>query len=367
MALFYKAPIDNLPYEVIREIFINCVSTYPFRRPNARLEPMLLTQICSSWRSIALDSPILWTHLYFCLAIAESDFGTWIIPKKQVELLRWWKGNHGSMMPHLYFEAEVKHPDVTQEYLLIEDSWDFILAYISSATYLYMDKFYWSEIEDHINDGGDEIIFPRLPNWVTLIHSFPKLQWGHFHLHGMYGPVDNISPSKRTLLDLTDIFITFNGYDAIYELCTILKSTPNITTLILGPKFHYLETPYYESLFHSKIVTKPIWEIATQLIYLQLEIDLFSFGGKYASKEALDIFIKNAFLSNTGWLLLKNPMCPIQKISIVDHGLLSLFNGPPGYALASLHDLSSEIPNIRFDLTPNSPRRNADEAWKDWH
>ncbi|KAF9480390.1 hypothetical protein BDN70DRAFT_992735 [Pholiota conissans] len=469
MALSHKSPVNNLPYDVIREIFIHCVSTDPFREPRATLEPMLLTQICSSWRSIALESPTLWTHLYFCLMVAKSDIDqTEIIPKRQIELLRWWKGNHGSMMPHLYLEARVKHRDVTQEYLLLEDSWDFILTYVASAQYLCMAQFYWMQIEKRI-DNGDEITFPYLhtlvdlcncynPNviyrwhpeievmgritnlctsplrylflsthyyseytpfpsqwaalthlslqkmqlstaaWFTLIRSFPKLQWGNFHIEAPPWPVDNIDTSRCTLPELADMFITFNDRNndsfhvsflfaylhlpslrmlSIYaptyswrdirslaEIRIILKSTPAITTLVLGPDFLSLDQPHHVELFHPTNVVEPIWDIATQLIHLQLEINIFSYGMKYTPEEALDIFVKNTFLSNTGWLSLNNPMCPMRKISIVDNGLI---NGPPDYALASLRKLSGEIPNIRFELTSNSPRRNADEAWKDWN
>ncbi|KAF9480392.1 hypothetical protein BDN70DRAFT_616442 [Pholiota conissans] len=473
MALFHNAPIDNLPYDVIREIFVHCVSTDPFRQPRATLEPMLLTQICSSWRSIALDCPTLWNHLYFCLTIAKSEIDqTEIIPKRQIELLRWWKGNHGSMMPHLCLGAKIKHHDVTQEYLLLEDSWDFILAYVASAQYLCMDQFYWVQIGRRI-DNGDEIMFPyihtlvdlcncnnpdviyrchssievmgRIINqctsslrylflslhyfpentpfpgqwgalthlslreikispaaWFTLICSFPKLQWGNFHIWAsVLGSLDNIDTSRCTLRELADMFITFNDRNnhsfhisflfaylylpslrmlSIYapidswtdipslaEIRIILKSTPAITTLVLGPDFLSLDQPHHVELFHPMNVVEPIWDIATQLIHLQLEINIFSCGGKYTPEEALDIFIKNTFLSNTGWLSLKSPMCPIQKISIVDQGLLSLFDRPPDYALASLRKLSGEIPNIRFELTSNSPRWNAEEAWKDWH
>ncbi|KAF9480393.1 hypothetical protein BDN70DRAFT_992737 [Pholiota conissans] len=461
MPHFYKAPIDNLPYDVIREIFIHCVSTDPFREPRATLEPMLLTQICSSWRSIALESPTLWTHLYFCLTIAKIQMdGAEIIPKRQIDLLRWWKGNHNSLMPHLSLETQFRQYEETQEYLQVEESLDFILAYIASAQYISMERFYWIQIEKRM-DCGDKITFPHLhtvvdnpginyrwnpslalvdritkqchsslrylslsihyfpaipsqwaflthislqemqlspTRWFTLICSFPKLHWGNFHIEAPFGMVDNIDTSRCTLPELADIFITFDDRDndsfrisfifanlylpslrtlsiyaltkswkdirSVAELRTILKSTPAITTLILGPGFLSLHQPHRIEMIHSMNDVEPIWDIATQLIHLQLEINIFSYGMRYTPKETLDIFMKKAFLSNTGWLPLKNPMCPIQKISIVGGGLL---NKPLDYALASLSELSGEIPTIRFEFTSNSTRRNADEAWKYWH
>ncbi|KAF9480389.1 hypothetical protein BDN70DRAFT_616250 [Pholiota conissans] len=270
--------------------------------------------------------------------------------------------------------------------------------YPSSLRYLYLSTHYFPENNTipgqwasltHLSLRKMQLSPAR---WFTLIHSFPKLQWGNFRIEASSGPVDNIDTSKCTLPELAEIFIKFNNSDndsfrisfifanlylpslhtlsiytlteswrdirSVTEIRTILKSTPAITTLILGQGFLSLNQCHNIELLHLMNVVEPIWGIAVQLIHLQLEINLFSYGFKYAS---------STFLSNTGWLSLKNLMCPIQKISIVDHGLLSLSNRPPDYVLSRLRNLSSEIPNIRFEFTSNSPRWNAEEAWKYWH
>ncbi|KAF8177683.1 hypothetical protein BJ912DRAFT_810716, partial [Pholiota molesta] len=55
-------PIKQIPYDVLVEIFVHCLPKYPLRnrQPNTTVAPMLLCQVCSSWRMVALTSPTLW-------------------------------------------------------------------------------------------------------------------------------------------------------------------------------------------------------------------------------------------------------------------------------------------------------------------
>ncbi|KAJ7659266.1 hypothetical protein DFH06DRAFT_1472655 [Mycena polygramma] len=57
----YKYPVLTLPSELVSEILIHFLPTYPSRPPlRGHLSPTLLTQICSKWRQIALATPTLW-------------------------------------------------------------------------------------------------------------------------------------------------------------------------------------------------------------------------------------------------------------------------------------------------------------------
>ncbi|KAJ3808160.1 hypothetical protein F5876DRAFT_67511 [Lentinula aff. lateritia] len=58
----------KLPMEIISEIFLQClpeVDTLSFMRPEPHPDqaPLLLTQVCRSWRSIAIATPRLWSTL----------------------------------------------------------------------------------------------------------------------------------------------------------------------------------------------------------------------------------------------------------------------------------------------------------------
>ncbi|KAF7335390.1 F-box domain-containing protein [Mycena venus] len=57
----YKFPVLTLPNEIISEIFVHFLPTYPSCPPLCgSLSPSRLTQICRRWREIALATPALW-------------------------------------------------------------------------------------------------------------------------------------------------------------------------------------------------------------------------------------------------------------------------------------------------------------------
>ncbi|KAF8910610.1 hypothetical protein CPB84DRAFT_1231141 [Gymnopilus junonius] len=57
------APIRRLPPEVLTEIFRLCLPKEKFIRPSASHAPLLLTQVCSAWRTICISSATLWSSL----------------------------------------------------------------------------------------------------------------------------------------------------------------------------------------------------------------------------------------------------------------------------------------------------------------
>ena len=58
------APFRRLPTDVIGVIFSHCLATHRNPVMSASEAPILLTQICRDWRSIALSIPRLWSRLY---------------------------------------------------------------------------------------------------------------------------------------------------------------------------------------------------------------------------------------------------------------------------------------------------------------
>ncbi|KAH9477668.1 hypothetical protein JR316_0009894 [Psilocybe cubensis] len=61
------APIRRLPTDILREIFSHCLSSHRLPIISATEAPLLLTHICSSWRTIALSSPLLWSKIIISL------------------------------------------------------------------------------------------------------------------------------------------------------------------------------------------------------------------------------------------------------------------------------------------------------------
>ncbi|KAK6967085.1 F-box domain-containing protein [Favolaschia claudopus] len=59
-----SSPALNVPYELTSKIFLLCLPRNTRVRPNPRTAPLLLAQICSRWRVIALSLPELWNSLF---------------------------------------------------------------------------------------------------------------------------------------------------------------------------------------------------------------------------------------------------------------------------------------------------------------
>lgn len=78
------APVRRLPLELLSEIFVSlclilhvvneyslrrgwiklrCLGTHDFVLPNTRQAPILLTQVCKAWRTVALSTPKLWSSI----------------------------------------------------------------------------------------------------------------------------------------------------------------------------------------------------------------------------------------------------------------------------------------------------------------
>ncbi|KAJ7512684.1 hypothetical protein B0H11DRAFT_3754 [Mycena galericulata] len=58
------SPARRLPQDIIQEIFVACLPTHRNCVMSAREAPVLLGRICSSWRTISLSTPHLWTSLH---------------------------------------------------------------------------------------------------------------------------------------------------------------------------------------------------------------------------------------------------------------------------------------------------------------
>ncbi|KAJ7252094.1 hypothetical protein B0H12DRAFT_1185043, partial [Mycena haematopus] len=58
------SPLRRLPLDIIEEIFMACLPTHRNSVMSATEAPVLLGRICSSWRTISLSTPRLWSRLH---------------------------------------------------------------------------------------------------------------------------------------------------------------------------------------------------------------------------------------------------------------------------------------------------------------
>ncbi|KAF9471640.1 hypothetical protein BDN70DRAFT_938802 [Pholiota conissans] len=136
------SPIDKLPYDALREIFLHCVPTYPNVFDHIfETTPIILSHVCSSWRVVAHTSPRLWCYLSQTVA-ADNRNGQWMVPKQHVDLIRFWRSKHGTILPFIYMH--IRSPESFEvEQLVDENAFSFILEYLASAQYLDVNEIIW--------------------------------------------------------------------------------------------------------------------------------------------------------------------------------------------------------------------------------
>jgi len=91
---------DLLPTDILQEIFLSCLPISHDSIMTKKEAPVLLTQVCSSWRRIALNTPLLWASIHIPITftpLAEevgnasfSDAATDLRMTKRVSAVREW-------------------------------------------------------------------------------------------------------------------------------------------------------------------------------------------------------------------------------------------------------------------------------------
>ncbi|KAF9470170.1 hypothetical protein BDN70DRAFT_939967 [Pholiota conissans] len=227
-----KTAIGNIPYDVLREIFILCLPSSRYaltiRQPNPKLAPMLLCQVCSSWRIAALSSATLWSHLSFKLTlqpVALADIGyRWAVLRREISFLRRWRTLHGSIAPSLSFSIKVlvqcnQRPD---HQLLAEGTANFILDYLSTAQYLDVDVFFWQFICDRIEDGYP-IKFPNLHSLVRNQNASNLVDAVFQHSQMSIGNQPNLSPSALRRLCINGDVLLDKAFPAHWSMLTSIS------------------------------------------------------------------------------------------------------------------------------------------------
>ena len=74
------SPIRRLPKEILLEIFVHCLPKEHNAYMSSHEAPLLLGRICSSWRSISLSAPRLWTTIH--VPVPRTDRYPWEVISK---------------------------------------------------------------------------------------------------------------------------------------------------------------------------------------------------------------------------------------------------------------------------------------------
>ncbi|KAK7018871.1 hypothetical protein R3P38DRAFT_3319734 [Favolaschia claudopus] len=67
------SPIRRIPLDVLEQIFLACLPTHRNCVMSAQEAPVLLGRICSSWRTLSLSAPRLWSRLHIVLPPPDHE------------------------------------------------------------------------------------------------------------------------------------------------------------------------------------------------------------------------------------------------------------------------------------------------------
>ncbi|KAJ7753816.1 hypothetical protein B0H16DRAFT_763018 [Mycena metata] len=106
------APVRRLPRDIIQEIFIACLPEDRNCVMSALEAPVLLGQVCSSWRTISISTPLLWASLHIVEPILprEPSVSTQLLHAEKhaqrIETTKAWLARSGECPLSLSFSSE---------------------------------------------------------------------------------------------------------------------------------------------------------------------------------------------------------------------------------------------------------------------
>ncbi|KAJ7914447.1 hypothetical protein B0H13DRAFT_439052, partial [Mycena leptocephala] len=99
----YIYPVLTLPAEIVSEIFVRFIPVYPLRPPiTGLLSPIILGQICRTWREIALSTPELWCRIG--VSLPESNVALRLAQKLRTNA---WLTRSGSCLLSIELQSDL--------------------------------------------------------------------------------------------------------------------------------------------------------------------------------------------------------------------------------------------------------------------
>ncbi|KAJ7096940.1 hypothetical protein C8R44DRAFT_683678 [Mycena epipterygia] len=228
-----ERPAFSLPYELTSQIFRLCLPIRRRVRPDPKRAPLLLAQICSQWRAVALADPGLWSSIY--LEFINSIPKTAKIP--DAEPIR----NRICEMLDLWLTRAAGHPlSIT---LICADPYmrfpENVIATVAACSST------WGRIELVLPEADlldfNEIAGPfpllqslaiRISNpstftrpMVNAVSRSPNLRALHLYLLNVESPPDlGILPASLTALQLD----TISAGEQVDRIAEIFEHFPNL-------------------------------------------------------------------------------------------------------------------------------------------
>ena len=133
-----SSPSGKLPIELLSEIFLICVGDV-LDEHHTILIPLLVSKICSRWRSAAIANPKLWSWLFLDLTPPLSSSSPRSTPPLQKNMVETWLARSGACPLTVYVVWEDPTPSFTHPVLdvLIEhcNRWQTMYLYLPSPAF----------------------------------------------------------------------------------------------------------------------------------------------------------------------------------------------------------------------------------------
>ncbi|KAF8217122.1 hypothetical protein K438DRAFT_1798327 [Mycena galopus ATCC 62051] len=201
-------PIFTVPVELTSEIFLHCLPAV-YARPSTKLAPLLLGQICRTWRDIAYADPRLWASLTI------TSWGGVGLQR----LVQDWFRRAGSVPLSLSLTLPHNHCPFFKRYSCHCPSSSLFTDHYGHLTSFCGDNFTGSDCIALL------VLTPRLTRckFSSIIGSFPR------------------DPTRLVLIDLQDLTLTSWDTESVSLLLDEL-TLPELRSLTLDSSFlHFID------------------------------------------------------------------------------------------------------------------------------
>ncbi|KAJ6573521.1 hypothetical protein DFH09DRAFT_1152034 [Mycena vulgaris] len=173
------SPVRRLPLDIIHEIFIACIPTHRNCVMSAVEAPVLLGRICSSWRTISLSTPRLWSKLHVVEPTPPHFAVSTLFEEKLAQRLdttKMWLGRSGQCPLSISVNATASDTgfaaQIIQALLPFKSRWEHIILTAESSVFTALSHLtevdvpmlkaiHMTEIDDHTSFRWDSLQFLR--------------------------------------------------------------------------------------------------------------------------------------------------------------------------------------------------------------
>ncbi|KAJ6472791.1 hypothetical protein DFH09DRAFT_1219374 [Mycena vulgaris] len=183
------SPVRRLPLDIIQKIFIACLPAHRNCVMSAVEAPVLLGRICSSWRTISLSTPHLWSRLHVVEPTPPYFAVLTLIDKKvaqRLEITKMWLGRSGQCPLSISVKAIASKTgfaaQIIQALLPFKSRWEHIaftaessvfgaLSHLTEVDVPMLKSIHMTEIDDHTSLRWDSLQFLRSSNILSAYIS----------------------------------------------------------------------------------------------------------------------------------------------------------------------------------------------------